>query len=348
MVLLLVLAIGLLSISAVELRQVQHSEALAHAKANARMGLMLALGDLQKELGPDKRITIPGDQKLDDTTVVPGMSWLGVYDSWEDTNPIGTTLSADLPGLTRPANPVFRRWMISGDPAVVGVETSVKNNTAPSSELVRLVPEVISNGKTYPAVQAGLINAKNGGTAWWVADQNMKAKISDPAVESGNYKEALAKLQSSPRVNHSSLVGATIPEDSGSLRNLITVGSVKLLSSGSDDLFHDATSYSRSLATNVRKGGLKRDLSLLFEKPWSTVLTDPDLKPLYRTGGSNSQDGISLKELWVYYNLWKELKTGRHLTPMERHLVPIRRIYWGLIAPLAPDLIHSSRIRRLP
>ena len=55
MVLLTLLAVGLLGLSAISLRQSANGESRAIAMANARMGLMLALGQLQRELGDDRR-----------------------------------------------------------------------------------------------------------------------------------------------------------------------------------------------------------------------------------------------------------------------------------------------------
>jgi type II secretory pathway component PulK len=59
MILLTVVAVGLLSLSAVSLRTTGQSSALSEARANARMALLLALGELQKHAGPDQRITAP-------------------------------------------------------------------------------------------------------------------------------------------------------------------------------------------------------------------------------------------------------------------------------------------------
>ena len=55
MVLLTVLAVGLLSLSTISLRAGSHGDAMAVAKANARMSLALAIGELQKLSGPDQR-----------------------------------------------------------------------------------------------------------------------------------------------------------------------------------------------------------------------------------------------------------------------------------------------------
>jgi type II secretory pathway component PulK len=57
MVLLTVIAIGLLSLSSTSLRSSASGEAQSQAVANARMAVTMALGELQKEAGDDRRIT---------------------------------------------------------------------------------------------------------------------------------------------------------------------------------------------------------------------------------------------------------------------------------------------------
>ena len=61
MILLTVIAVGLLSLSSVSLRSSSQGDSMAKAKANARMALMLAIGELQREMGPDSRISAPHD-----------------------------------------------------------------------------------------------------------------------------------------------------------------------------------------------------------------------------------------------------------------------------------------------
>ena len=57
MILLTILAVGLLSLSTVSLRSSAVGEAEARASANARMAVMLAIGEVQKNAGDDRRIT---------------------------------------------------------------------------------------------------------------------------------------------------------------------------------------------------------------------------------------------------------------------------------------------------
>ena len=57
MALLMVLGIGLLSLSTIELRRSQREDFAAMARANARLALTAAIGQLQTTCGPDQRVT---------------------------------------------------------------------------------------------------------------------------------------------------------------------------------------------------------------------------------------------------------------------------------------------------
>ena len=57
MILLTVLAVGLLSLSGISIRTSGQESAMATARANARMAMMLAIGQLQLTTGQDTRIT---------------------------------------------------------------------------------------------------------------------------------------------------------------------------------------------------------------------------------------------------------------------------------------------------
>ena len=64
LMILSLLVVAMLSLSSVSMRSTGRGEAMSLARANARFALMLALGELQKELGPDQRISAPGGQLL--------------------------------------------------------------------------------------------------------------------------------------------------------------------------------------------------------------------------------------------------------------------------------------------
>lgn len=89
MVLLTILALGLLSLSGISLRNASQGLAQAEARANARLALMLAIGELQKEMGPDMRISSES-ALLDENKNTPAIDgvgqshWLASYNSWGD------------------------------------------------------------------------------------------------------------------------------------------------------------------------------------------------------------------------------------------------------------------------
>ncbi len=79
MVLLTVVAVGLMTLSSISLRA--EGQAIAEARANARLALMMAIGDLQKTIGPDKAITAKADI-LTSSPAKPNS--VGVWTSPED------------------------------------------------------------------------------------------------------------------------------------------------------------------------------------------------------------------------------------------------------------------------
>ena len=76
LILLIGIAVGLLSLSSVALRSSAQGKAQSEARANARMAMTLALGELQAELGPDRRVNGPASL---DVEALPGHGqWLAV------------------------------------------------------------------------------------------------------------------------------------------------------------------------------------------------------------------------------------------------------------------------------
>lgn len=177
MVLLTLLVVGLLSLSGIALRNASGSEAMATARNNARLALMLAIGELQKSLGPDKAVSAPSEI-LASQPAKPNTT--GVWDSW-DFNPNGGALSYRDEKTKR-----FRRWLVSSaDPAAL---TSQNFGAAMwTGDTIELVGDGSLGDKAAASakVVAGKVpltrdSKVQGALAWHVADESMKARQGAP------------------------------------------------------------------------------------------------------------------------------------------------------------------------
>ncbi|MCW1921377.1 hypothetical protein OKA05_02360 [Luteolibacter arcticus] len=309
MVLLTVLAIGLLSLSTIGMRSASHGEAMAVARSNARMALALAIGELQKQTGPDQRITTTADQLAeggdgDTSAAAEGRRhWTGVYDAW------------DTSSTTRPT-PTFRRWLVSGDPANLSSIEEAKGTS--SNGTTELVGEgTLGAAIDHRVVAPLVIGEKSGGIqgrhAWWVGDQGVKAALAHPELtEPADLAATRQTLLSSPRnavewasTADSKPFAALTGNDARSTKVTGWQQAAFLADKPQSPrpLFHDLAASSSGLLTNVRGGGFRKDLSFHLEKPQSSAPQNA----LYTVGG---QKGINEAELWLYYNSWKEFKTG--------------------------------------
>ncbi len=313
MILLTVIAVGLLTLSSISLRTGAAGDAMNAARSNARLSLMLAIGDLQKQLGPDTRVSATADQiagpNPDESAAPPAQrQWAGAYDSWPDA----------APKDTRPA-PSFLQWFVSGDTqnltrrdyatsAITGtsVEIVTKNSVGATADPVRvpLLAQKLSTTGT---------NKSANGFAWWASDLNSKALIAPPREIPATFAEVRNDQQAAPANNIRAAKSGTakpfalVTVNDERLQNTTTWKNAGLLSANPSDaigLYHDFTTSSRGLLTNVRTGGFRKDLSMELERsnpPNSTATA------LYAVSG---ETGINLQELWAYYNLYKELGRG--------------------------------------
>lgn len=146
MVLLTLLAVGMLSLSAVSLRTGSQGMAKREAQANARMALMIAIGELQKQMGSDQRISAnAGILDKPGSFDVKQKHWMGSWDAWiagpkpANVNPNypsaeshHQTLGSQADDSMRPAyankNAHFRSWLVSLDPASADNPSKVTEN----------------------------------------------------------------------------------------------------------------------------------------------------------------------------------------------------------------------------
>jgi len=307
LVLLTLVAIGLLSLSTVTLRSSAKGIALQEARANAKVALLLALGDLQKSLGPDQRISCTADQVVGNattplTTNNQQKHYTGVYRSWDAT------------AVNRPTTPEFLQWFVSGN------RTDIRNRdwvrTAPTGSQIELLSAQAA-GAPHDAVRVPFLtqtdaNRMQNHFAWWVSDLGTKALVARAKPASaGQAQLAREAMQTMPAYDITTMTrGQEKPYQAVNLQdaqiaNAITTANTALLTgqSYSKPMIHDITGYNRGLITNVRSGGFRKDLSFYLEKDTSAIPQDI----LYSVGG---RPGINMQELWLHYNMYKELRRG--------------------------------------
>ncbi|MDA7613424.1 hypothetical protein N8598_03925 [Akkermansiaceae bacterium] len=101
LLLLTMVAVAFLSLSALTVKTSRFEWAQEEARANARLGLMIAIGELQRDLGPDQRIAVSASllDSNPDTLAIEGVSneqWTGVVSSRFDQNQNGSPFTRDM------------------------------------------------------------------------------------------------------------------------------------------------------------------------------------------------------------------------------------------------------------
>lgn len=341
MVLLAVVAVGLLGLASVSIRSGAQSLAIAEAQANARLALMLAIGELQKHAGPDQRITATGGILAENAA---NPHWVGVWDSWKagaETSAgdppsahatiAGNARSGMAPGYDASRSKHFRKWLVSdaspgaslaSEELAYAATREFGDAAMPKADASSVT--VVSGGSLHSPtvkdkVKAGLVaisknaagnpSRRTGRYGWWVGDESTKARIKDDPFRNGPPLSNAAKsfrLQSPGRAGLSQLPGFDkIPADA-ELGKVMTRQSLRLLDGAGAAVaasFHDASPYPLGLLTDVREGGLKRDLSTILERPIN--LNDKgDPFMLYRFDNAG-QEQVPIQDLAAYYQLYR-------------------------------------------
>lgn len=273
LVLLAVIAIGLLSLSTLSVRSATHSRYQSEAQANAKMALILAIGELQKELGPDQRITaratiLDTDSESAEADGVSHPHWLGSWQSWNDW--LNDPAIKDT--YTKGRDQKFRRWLISHpDPTALPNLDLAKGQTLPDPVTLVSSKTLGSLGNSVDEVQVPSVETDTGRYAWWITGENQKALLS-PKHDTDNETNLLHARSHWPHARADWLDGL---ESAPSTNEILSrVASLPTYGLAGDDpdfseqlrsRFHDLTISSLGLPTNVRHGGLKKDLNLLLE-----------------------------------------------------------------------------------
>jgi len=275
MVLLSMLALAMLSLASVTLRSSSQGDALNQARANARMALTIAIGELQKQAGADTRVT--ANAGLTDSSS-PNPYWVGVWPSrYEEDLAAG---NAGEPAVshhespryltdirTSEGSPEATNWLVSHSDAA-GADPS----SQPSDDWITL----LETGDDLTRVQVPKVTLENDDNAyaWWVSDESQKARVNLPDLQDEDADYSLVAAQdfdfekfSAPTAGAVLAGHSAIPKDRLlSVASLETAGLLGLnnpdaLREALEETSHHITAHSEGLFTDVKNSGLKRDLS---------------------------------------------------------------------------------------
>ena len=261
----LVMLLSLTTLVSVETTNAARSNSRLLAQENARLGILVAIGNMQKLAGPDKRVTFRADAFEDSGTTLQNPYWIGVMD-------------VDAPT----SNPEETTWLVSTNPN--DAETPLTSLTASNS--LRITPNSIS---TDDAVLVPLrdIESKLNQYGYWVSDESIKASMTTKPVideqdndwleDNFSQTESERLQQVVPKRVGIEMLFPSLSEDdefiSSQLNRVTSLDQLRLTEAWDftlfDDFFHDVSGRSFGVLASTTGTGLKKDLSLR-----------PDLMPI--------------------------------------------------------------------
>ena len=296
MVLAILIALAMISLATVTSRTTGHSHHYEQARSNARLALTSALGTLQMELGPDKRVNananIAGDVKHP--------YFVGVWDSLAtDEDPIPTY---DLQRESK-----FRKFLVSNQIEFNSLD-SIDNDLIDPIELVG--SGTVSDPLMH--MSAGRLKVNDmGSMAWVISDSNSKASVNTLQSNDDSHFGIIRERYAASNSNTTSvdaLKNAPLNEKH-KVHSFLSMDLSDSTKATTYNNWHSLTHRAPSLLTNTADGGLKKDLSLLFELPRSEDSTAG-------LGGVNTQGNLyeeanqatTYLDLYDYYNLYREVE----------------------------------------
>ncbi len=318
MILLTIIAVGLLTLSAGSLRASAQGSAQAGARQNARLALMLAIGDLQKHLGSDQRISANASS-IDASSPQPNV--LGAWDALGWKGPEG-----DAPSPDDKADR-FRSWLVSArDPDSTGV-FDFQGKAVVADSILFVDPETTG---TIDGVNTSLraerlpvsTSRARGGLAWAVSDNSSRSPLNIDPQNSELLAENLAyrAAATAPRPEVLDKAFGSLGERS----RLLSLRTAELAIGKTNKREITArtqalTSSSLGLLTNPVQGGLKTDLTPLLEGTTNLGTALGAAAPYFPTAASAPGHGSPTWEyLRSHYQLYKRVSAANSTKPRFR------------------------------
>ncbi|MCX6879504.1 MAG: hypothetical protein NTW21_37725 [Verrucomicrobia bacterium] len=323
MLLLTVLAVGLLSLSSIALRTTAQRDGISRARANARVALLLAIGELQSQAGRDTRVTARADVLAEENPPV-----LGVWQSWDGTDHETTGIFTGRPkspgyNYRSVKQSRFVAWLTS---ASQKDRATLPDTAAGDGKVTVLGAGTVGNGDDHTNLQVHLLptpvrtDGHQGSLAWWIGGENQKARLPRPyqadpitsvarwATQGKSHSIADPKPFRLDRL----LDRPALADQAISLQQADLIAP-SAAAKASREFFHDLSAVSVGLLTNPATGGWRKDLSLLAESwasqpnaglPLFRVSSDPDKEvTVSRPSASTPFVARSMFYPWADYSM---------------------------------------------
>lgn len=297
MILLVIVAVGLLGLSAVSMRTSSQFLAKAQAESNARLALQLAIGELQRTMGQDMAASATADSISKNAT---NPHLVGAWKSWHwMPTPGGAPSYSDKEGR-------FDSWLVSGPIKETDTLAYMDKAVSGTKTAINLVGDPDNQEKDTQGVSTLVMAEKvktpgssmKGSYAWAVFDESLKASIDigEPENPLGTGQEIASR--SAPYRMRADAISKTELESLREPVNLATLDTAKIKASSAPirTRFHHFTTGTMGLLTDTANGGPKVDLTQLFEPGTlpNGVLPSPTVYPSTFPSASGSL-------LWAYF-----------------------------------------------
>ncbi|MGB0371197.1 MAG: hypothetical protein ACPGN3_07565 [Opitutales bacterium] len=349
---LLVLSITVLSRQ--ETKTYEFDRGDVQARQNALFAMRMAMGELQESLGPDQRVSAQAD--LFNTSDLSRRHVVGVWASADIANE-GLTKgelvnwlvsdARDADGILDPAYNQASAPIADGSDSATLVGSGSVNSGNDEEVIVDLSNTVITDGSNTV-----------GRYAWWIGDEGTKARVN---LGIGDYSTSTDEEEKFRTVSFSNALTRNIPSALSGLESIDfalsgeridTLEHMEILADNQEevdkDYFHHLTPNGRGVLSDLRFGGLKKDLSLAFEmddsafdasefagagpdayRPWDSATFD--VQPVFMLENSTGTDahGPNWHVLRDYYTIYHRMETPMTDPTFEAQI-------------MGPNLEHSN------
>jgi hypothetical protein len=280
MAIVVLVVISFAALTRVETQSSSIMDERSLAQQNALLALHAALAELQVSAGPDQRVTATNNLREDPE---PGtQSITGVWDASTGS---------------------FQRWLVSRQNPNEASNFNLLDTAAPVEQVgqdyaatnldyqlllgSRSVTNDPNNPDLIPAVVAQTVSAQTGRFAWWVGDEGVKANLrlrhaANPSAPQP-WQTLLPRRPGLPLIDpglgsatdFATIEQAFFLQDLGSIFD--TLGSTV----DTRERFHDFSVDSLGVLSDVRRGGLRKNLSAAFlqDAEFAKLLLDAGAGP---------------------------------------------------------------------